>query len=190
MLLVNKHMTDRLNISQQFYNDLKAFIGTKVENPEDVNDILQDSLYKAQKNIHLLKKDSKFTSWLYQIIRNSIIDFYRKKRVNIDIDEANIEDQNWQIDENDNKQLSKCLKSLIEELPDNYRDALLLFEISGMGLKDLSTHLSLTISGTKSRIQRGREKLREIILKCCTVNTDKYGNVVNHKCNKASTGCC
>ncbi len=189
-MLLNNKMTDSFVITQQFYNDLKAFIRTKVENPEDVNDILQDSLYKAQKNIHLLKQNTKFNSWLYQIVRNSIVDFYRKKRINFNIDELDIQDEDKDIDENDNKQLSKCLKSLIEELPDNYRDALLLFEISGMGVKDLSTHLSLTISGTKSRIQRGREKLREIILECCTVNTDKYGNVVNHKCNKASTGCC
>ncbi len=74
-MLLNNKMTDSFDISQQFYNNLKKFIQTKIKNPEDVNDILQDSLYKAQKNIHLLKKDSKFTSWLYQIIRNSIIDF-------------------------------------------------------------------------------------------------------------------
>ena len=46
-------MTDSFDISQQFYNNLKKFIQTKIKNPEDVNDTLQDSLYKAQKNIHL-----------------------------------------------------------------------------------------------------------------------------------------
>jgi len=40
------------------YNNLKKFIQTKIKNPEDVNDILQDSLYKAQKNIHLLKQNT------------------------------------------------------------------------------------------------------------------------------------
>ncbi len=183
-------MSNRLDISQQFYNDLGSFIRTKVENPEDANDILQDSLYKAHRNIHHLKDDKKFTSWLYQIIRNSIIDFYRKKRVNIDIDEIYIADEHTATDENDNQQLSNCLLSLISKLPDKYRYVLEISELGEMNQTEISRHLSLSISGTKSRIQRARKKLREIILDCCIVNNDKYGNIVEHECKNQNSGRC
>ena len=183
-------MSDKLDISQQFYNHLRAFIRTKIENPEDASDILQDSLYKAQLNIHLLKEDSKFNSWLYQIIRNSIIDFYRKKSVTIDSDNINIADEYWTLDDNDNEQISKCLKSLIQELPKEYREPLQLYELNEMSQEEISVHISLSVSGTKSRIQRARKKLRDIILQCCKVNTDKYGNVVANKRTSQITNCC
>ncbi len=127
-----------LDISLQFYDNLKRFILTKVSNPEDANDILQDSLLKAQSNIHLLKESTKFTSWLYQIIRNSIIDYYRVRKVTLNIDETNIEDQFEYVEENDNNVLAKCLKMLLKQLPDKYREALELSELSDMSQSELS----------------------------------------------------
>lgn len=177
-------MTDGLNITQQFYNNLKRFIQTKIRNPEDVNDILQDSLYKAQKNIHLLHQNTKFNSWVYQIVRNSIIDFYRKQRLNFNSDELNIHAEDKDIDENDNKELAKCLKPLIYKLPEKYRSALELTELNGVSQAELSNHLSLTRSGTKSRVQRAKKKLHDIILECCSISADAYGNILDYKCKK------
>jgi len=183
-------MTDSFDISQQFYNNLKKFIQTKIKNPEDVNDILQDSLYKAQKNIHLLKQNTKFNSWLYQIVRNSIIDFYRKQKINFSIDELNIQDADEDIDENDNNELTKCLKPLIKKLPEKYRSALELTELNEMSQTELSNHLSLTKSGTKSRVQRAKKKLHDVILECCSIDTDTYGNIIDYKCKKQPQNSC
>lgn len=189
-MLLNNKMTDSFDISQQFYNNLKKFIQTKIKNPEDVNDILQDSLYKAQKNIHLLKQNTKFNSWLYQIVRNSIIDFYRKQRINFNIDELNIQDEDKGIDENDNNELTKCLKPLLNKLPEKYRNALELTELNEMSQTELSNHLSLTKSGTKSRVQRAKKKLHDVILECCSIYTDSYGNILDHKCKKHPQNSC
>ncbi|NIX15052.1 MAG: sigma-70 family RNA polymerase sigma factor [Candidatus Dadabacteria bacterium] len=158
-------MLKSLDISQKFYNDLRSFIKTKISNPQDANDILQDSLLKAQKNIHLLNDDSRFNSCLYQIIRNSIIDFYRNQRIHFSIDELNLKDEHKEIEKNDNKQVTKCLKPLIKTLPEKYREAMELTELGDMNQEELSNNLSLTISGTKSRVQLARKKIKKCIFR-------------------------
>ena len=59
-------------------------------------------------------------------------------------------------------------------------------DIEGLSMKEVAEELNISVSGAKSRVQRGRKMIKEIILKCCEVNTDKYGNIVDyepHNCN-------
>lgn len=183
-------MRNELDISEQFYVSLRGFIQSKVANPEDTNDILQDSLYRAQKEINSQKQYTKFTSWIYQIVRNSIIDHYRKKRLNVSLDELNLAIEESLNHNNENKDITKCMQSLIKELPDKYKVALQLTEFHNLSQLGLSKKLGLSVSGAKSRIQRARKKLREIILECCDIKSDTYGNILDHKCkNKSNIEC-
>ena len=72
-------MTKDFLISEPFYHHLHNFIRRHVSEPKDVEDILHNALYKAQRNINNLRQNTKLTFWLFQIVRMSIIDFYRAK---------------------------------------------------------------------------------------------------------------
>jgi RNA polymerase sigma-70 factor (ECF subfamily) len=76
---------------------------------------------------------------------------------------------------------------MIGELPDPYREAVQLVEVDGMSQKDAADRLGLSVSGAKSRVQRGRERLRRMLAKCCHVELDRRGNAVDYK---ARSGCC
>jgi RNA polymerase sigma-70 factor (ECF subfamily) len=71
------------------------------------------------------------------------------------------------------------VKPFIQKLAPNYRDALLITEFQNISQKELAQKLNISYSGAKSRVQRGKEKLKELILNCCLVQTDTYGNVLN-----------
>ena len=74
------------DIWKEFHERLRNFIKTKVYNETDVDEIMQESFYKIHKNIDKIKDIGKIESWLYQIVRNSIVDYFRIKK-NIEFDE-------------------------------------------------------------------------------------------------------
>jgi RNA polymerase sigma-70 factor (ECF subfamily) len=65
----------------------------------------------------------------------------------------------------------------IEKLPAHYREALRMTEFQDISQKELAERLNISYSGAKSRVQRGKDKLKALILDCCAYQTDVYGNL-------------
>jgi RNA polymerase sigma-70 factor (ECF subfamily) len=78
---------------------------------------------------------------------------------------------------------------MIDRLPDPYRQALTLTELEGRTQRELADALGLSLSGAKSRVQRGREQLKELILACCHVEVDRRGGVVDYEPRRECSGC-
>lgn len=74
---------------------------------------------------------------------------------------------------------SGSLRSMIESLPPIYRDALIWTQLEGVSQKDLAQKLGISETGARSRVQRAREKLKQVILNCCAYEFDKYGNILS-----------
>jgi len=64
---------------------------------------------------------------------------------------------------------------MIEQLPEKYRVAIRLSEVEG-AQQDVADRLGLSLSGAKSRIQRGRLLLKGVLVQCCTFHRDRRGN--------------
>ena len=151
------------NIWKDLHQELQKFIFFKVKNKEISEDILQDVFLKIQLQVHTLKDSSKLTSWVYQITRNRILDHFRKENnlssiENIDIPEA---DQDI-----DYLKLSDCINSKISNLPPAYKEALLLTILKDFSQIELADYLGISYSGAKSRVQRGKEKVKTLVLNC------------------------
>jgi RNA polymerase sigma-70 factor (ECF subfamily) len=118
-----------------------------------------------------------------QIARNSVIDFFRKgKQQKEALDKLMLaplqeEENTWnEFQEN----LANYIPEAIQLLPEKYREAVYLTEIEGLSQKELAQRLGISYSGAKSRVQRGKQKLKEVILECCLVETDSYGNILKY----------
>lgn len=151
------------NIWKDLHQELQKFIFSKVKNKEVSEDILQDVFLKIQMNVHILKDSSKLTSWVYQITRNTILDHFRKNKTispleNIDIVEADAD--------LDFSRLSDCINSKINNLPNTYKEALLLTILRDFSQIELAEYLGISYSGAKSRVQRGKEKVKTQVLNC------------------------
>ncbi|WP_106406126.1 sigma factor-like helix-turn-helix DNA-binding protein [Paenibacillus solani] len=64
------------------------------------------------------------------------------------------------------------MMSILTRMPDKYREALELSELQGMSQKQLSEHLNISYSGAKSRVERGRELVKEMMTSCCAIEAD------------------
>ncbi len=175
------------DIWADFHKELKGFILKKTGNPSDTDDILQEVFIKIIRNIDKVNQADNLRLYLYGIVRNTVNDHYKNKH--LIIQENEIEEK---ITEEESQSLNAtiaecCIKPFINKLPDNYKEALLITEFQNISQKELAERLNISYSGAKSRVQRGKEKLKELILNCCSYQADKYGNLINDE-NK-NCGC-
>lgn len=73
------------------------------------------------------------------------------------------------------------LKIMIDRLPEKYRQALILDEFEDLPQKQIAQELGLSLPGAKSRIQRARKKLKDILLDGCHFKFDRLGNIVSYE---------
>ncbi len=170
--------TEVTSIWANFHKELRVFILNKTRNSSDTDDILQDVFIKIIRNIDKVNRAENMRNYLYGIVRNAINDYFRNRKQLVEINE--IEEK---ITEEESESLNAtiaecCIKPFINKLPQNYKQALLITEFQNISQKELAEQLNISYSGAKSRVQRGKEKLKELILNCCTYQNDKYGNLI------------
>jgi RNA polymerase sigma-70 factor (ECF subfamily) len=162
---------------QEHKNELRNFILKRVKEEDLTNDILQDVLMKVN-NFCISKSGVRnIRSWLYQIAQNTITDHYRKqsKTTNLDnLTEIEYEDQNIAFSEATN-----YILPMIEFLPKEYAVPLKFADLDNIKQADIAKKLNLSLSATKSRIQRARQLLKAEFITCCHFKTDKQGNLIS-----------
>ncbi|WP_109830840.1 sigma-70 family RNA polymerase sigma factor [Reichenbachiella versicolor] len=162
--------------------ELYKFILGKIKDEQTSKDIHQEVFLKVQTKIHQLKHTSKLTSWVYQITRNSIIDYFRKvKRDDISIDDLDFPEIDT--DNFDYSKLTSCINQKIESLSSQHKEAIILTSFKNYSQKELADHLKISYSGTKSRVQKAKEILKEKILDCPNVESDSRGNLIDFENN-------
>lgn len=164
-------------IWDNFHNDLFKFINRRINDNEISKDILQDVFIKIHLKINTLSNKDKLTNWIYQITRNSILDFLKKHRPTAD--EIDFFSDNEAEEESFNLEMSACMLNLINKLPEIYKDALLKTELGKLTQKEYAQILGLSYSGAKTRVQRARSELHELFKHCCTIQADIYGNIID-----------
>jgi len=178
------------DIWNDFSDKLRGYIGRRVNEPDDADDILQDVFLKIHSKLDTLDDDARVAPWVYRIARNAVTDFYRKRattRTAPEVDTAAPADDDDRID------LTTWLRGAIQELPDTYRDAIQLSEIDGLTQKAVAERLGISLAAAKSRVQRGRQLIKEMLLACCHVELDRRGNIINAErrsdCRYCEPGC-
>ena len=164
-------------IWREFHDRLRAFILSNVRNEPDTDDILQEVFLRIHRGVHTLKDEGKIRSWIYQVVRNAISDHYRTRRGGPPATEpvrisADSKDANEAV-----QKVAACLGPMIEGLVEPYRQALLRTEFAGRTQKEAAEEFGVSLSGMKSRVQRAREQLRDLLLTTCHLELDSRGAI-------------
>lgn len=167
-------MTLMTHFWQEHSSRLRGYIAKRVRESDVVDDILQEVFLKVNASLQTVKSHGSISAWLYRIAANTIADHYRAQKSWEELPDelAAAEPERDYIAE-----LATCLQPLIADLPETYRTALVLSEIEGLPQKEVAERLNISFSGAKSRVQRGREKLRQRLLDCCDIETGRGGIV-------------
>ncbi len=173
---------------QEVHEGLRAFIGKRVGNEAEADDILQEVFLRAHRHLEQLKDPDRLVSWMFQITRNVIIDYYRspERRREIPVGlAADLEEQDADSSsgsQSDAKmELSGCLRPMLNRLSADYREAIRLVELEGLTHQEAATKLGLSLPGMKSRVQRGRRQLRKLLDDCCLIELDNRRGVAGYE---------
>jgi RNA polymerase sigma-70 factor, ECF subfamily len=171
---------------------LRGYIRARVSDDETAADIAQDVLVRSVASGALAHVDNP-VAWLYRSAHNAVIDHYRTRRVHERLDTP---EQRWLDDTGGDDgpgkatlELARCLQPLVRQLGPVYRDAVTRVDLDGQTHQAAADEVGISVSGMKSRVQRGRRQLRELLTRCCTVHLDRTGGVADYVPNPGSCGC-
>lgn len=188
---------DAAMIWHEFHKRLRAFISQRVESKADVEDILQEVFLRIHRGSSTLKRADRLVSWLFQITRNAIADHYRvparQREISTDftsetetamravqpsttVDVASSDIERGAVIE----ELSACLRPMTQHLPPHYRDAIMLVELEGVTHREAATRHGISVSGMKSRVQRGRQMVKRMLEDCCEIHFGPAGAIEDY----------
>jgi len=173
-------MTQTQHIWNDFYDRLFYFVNHKVQNKMATEDILQDVFIKIHTNLPSLSQQNKLTSWVYQITRNSLMDYFRKQNKTQEVAIEELEKVEKPIIEDEAEKIlefERCLLPLINILPEQYKDAIMKTELGNLSQKEYAEELGISYSGTKSRVQRAKKQLKGYFIEYCQVELDTRGKL-------------
>jgi RNA polymerase sigma-70 factor, ECF subfamily len=140
--------------------------------PNDAEDLVQDTIVKAYRFFNSYEKGTNAKAWLFRILKNSYINNYRKmskKPQQVDYDEISTFYETVRAERTDTSDLEdKMYRDLmddditgaLEELPEDFRTVVLLCDVEGFTYEEIANMLDVPIGTIRSRLHRGRNLLK------------------------------
>ena len=181
-------------MADQFRKEIFAYIRNKVGDASTADDLTQETFLKVERALTRGTEPEHFRGWIFQIARNSVIDWMKARRRFVALaEEEGVGERadGEAVDSVDNEfrqGLFAYASKVIERMPSEDREALTLTELDGLSREELAKHLGISVSAAKSRVVRARVKLRKTIEDCCRLITDPYGRVIGWK--RRAPDCC
>ena len=186
-------MPDTEQIWMDYQAKLSGFINANVKDKAAADDILQEVFLKIHSKIETINDDDKIQSWIFQIAKNTIVDSYRKQRFTEALPDCLTSEEANDSDEI-RKEVAGWIVPMIDRLSETYREALIMSEVQGLSQKEIAEELGLSLSGAKSRVQRGRGMVKDMLLQCCHFEFDRTGRLIDYSdrvecCSTCSKEC-
>jgi len=138
-------------------------------NREDAQDCLQEAMLRIYRSISGFKGQSSFGTWVYRITMNTCLDELRRKKNKQNTSLDGLLDTGWSPQDESaspekhavQSETRRVLHQAIQDLPEDMRSAIVLRDIHGLSYEEIAQALDINVGTIKSRISRGRDKLRE-----------------------------
>lgn len=181
--------TKRRRFEQEAMTHIDALYGTAMRltrDPDSAEDLVQETLLKAFKHYDSLRPDSNLKAWLTRVLTNTFINQYRRKQVRHRSQE--LYDPDWmneRVSSNWAHNAAKRpgqqvvdrfirdkLSEAVAQLPDPYRQVLLLTDVEELAYKEVAEVLDIPIGTVMSRLHRARRKLRTMLSEYAQLDND------------------
>jgi RNA polymerase sigma-70 factor (ECF subfamily) len=149
-------------------------LGIKMlRNPEDAEDVLQDTFLRAYRGLKSFKGNSTFSTWIYRITANSALMRLRKKQLpTVSIEDADERDApitiaDWApgpVEQLLTQETRDAMQQAIEALPPEFRQVFVLRDVEGLSNGEVAEILDLSVAAVKSRLHRARLKVRNRLM--------------------------
>lgn len=178
-------------IVRAFHTPLRDFVAKRVA-ADEVDDLVQEIFLRVAAEPETLSHVGHVSGWLHRIARNAIVDLHRARhRADARSSGADPDalEASGDPDAKGGRALARCLTPIVERLDEPYRTAVRLTDLEGLTQAEAARRQNISLSGMKSRVQRGREQLRALVLACCRVELDRRHAVTDFETKRADCAC-
>lgn len=174
----------------EFAGRLRAFVARRVPAGIEPDDVVQEVFVRVVRHLPSLRDAERIEGWLFQIARNTLHDAMRaRQRRESRTDTLEI-DVPAEADPGDVRaaeaELAPCLTPMVARLAEPYRSAIELTSVYGLTQAEAAKRVGVSVSGMKSRVQRARDQLKEMILRCCEVDVDRRNGVAAYHLRRSA----
>lgn len=157
---------------------IERYICKRVRDVHLAQDLSQDVMLKLHAAPGAPEHPCGRLAWALRTARNRLIDHHRARgwRLNVALES---DMPSPEPDRSEATELAGCITPMVRHLPDGYRQAIELSELQGHSQQDVADRLGLSLSGAKSRVQRGRQRLRQMLEACCRIETGHGGGIAS-----------
>lgn len=172
--------------------ELAPFVARRVAQ-SDVDDVLQEVFVRVHRGVGELRDEQRFGPWVYQVARSTVIDHLRRRargpEVRDELPEVSAEcvDDGGPLTEAEAR-MAPFVALFVEALPSPYREALTYTELEGLSQRAAAARAGVSLTAMKSRVQRGRERVRAMYESVCVIERDARGRVL--ACTPRRGDCC
>ncbi|MCP2289943.1 sigma-70 family RNA polymerase sigma factor [Nocardia amikacinitolerans] len=179
---------------RRFSDDLRAFIARRVSRQEDADDILSLVFLRMAKSLDNLRDQDRLLGWMYAITRNAITDYYRsashRRELPVDAvpDNPSTSEAEPDTGRAAEKELASCLGPMLSALPAEQAAAVKMVDFDARTHTAAASEAGISVSGMKSRVQRGRAALKAQLHACCEISQDRTGHVHDYQPRDGACG--
>jgi len=176
---------------QKYRRPMVSFMYRMARNSAAAEDLAQEVFLRVYRSRETYEASAKFTTWLYRIATNLSLDHLRRRRpptVPLDSAAVTAEDVGGAATREppmslietalERSEMSQCVQSYLETLPDDYRVAVLLHDVYGLSNPEIAQLLGCSVATAKIRLHRARRRLREVLDAACAFDIDERGVLV------------
>jgi len=164
-------MTEHIDMLVKNKGRFLTFLERRLGSRVDAEDLLQTAYVRALAQADSLRGEEKVVAWFYRVLRNLLIDHYRKRAAVARLEErfATEAEAEVAIDEELFQEICRCVKEVAEAVKPEYREILLRVELQDEPLPQVAHDLGITANNASVRLHRARTALREALRATCGV---------------------
>lgn len=172
-------MTSRTVDWSTFYGELHNFVASRVRSRSDVDDLVHAILERAMSRAGDGNVDNA-AGWLFGIARNAIADHYRAQARSLVAAADALETvEPLGSSEEERTMVIACMQPLLDTLPADVAQLLRWADMDGRSMQSIADELGITLTATKSRVQRARKEFIKATRECCAITVDARGRVTD-----------
>jgi len=142
---------------------LRAFALSLTYKPDAADDLVQDTILRAWKNLDRFEPSTNLQAWLFTILRNGFYSQYRKRHREVEDPDGSYAARLWAPPEQNTKCDVQDMLKALAKLQIEHREALLLIVAEGLSYEDAAHVCGVAIGTIKSRVHRARERLAQLL---------------------------